>query len=228
MKSLSLKQRAISLRRGGYSYSYIASITKISKSTLSGWLHEVQYIPNKFTINTIGNARAKSAESKALSKQKSYQTAFASAKSDIGDISSRDLFMLGVGLYIGEGSKTNDIIRIVNSDPRIIRLAIKWFTEVCGLSVKNLVARIHIYPTSNAAKASDFWYRKTGIPRENFYTPYIDKRSNKKVSRAGSTPHGTIHITVRANGNRDFGVALSRRIAGWMDLVLECGLEKRG
>ena len=46
--------------------------------------------------------------------------------------------MLGLGLYIGEGGKTDGLIRIINSDPKVIKLAIKWFKFSFGIKTENI------------------------------------------------------------------------------------------
>src|SRR3989338_4840588 len=111
-----IRETVFGLRRKGYSYSYISNKIGTPKSTLSGWLSNVPYSPNQETIDRIGKARAASAEWKARRKMESYNKATEAAKNDIGKLTKRDLLMLGLGIYIGEGSKTNDIIRVINAD----------------------------------------------------------------------------------------------------------------
>ena len=94
-------------------------------------------------------ARAMSGEAKSKIKRASIDSAKKEAKKDIKYISRRDLFMLGLGLYIGEGTKTHDIVRVINANPQVIQLAIKWFKEICGLKEKNFRIRIHMYPDNN-------------------------------------------------------------------------------
>ncbi len=79
-----------------------------------------------------------------------------SAIREIGVITKRDLWMLGLGLYLGEGSKTYEITRVINSDPAIIRLAIRWFKDLCGLRNKNITVAIQLYPDSDAKKCLAF------------------------------------------------------------------------
>jgi len=48
----------------------------------------------------------------------------------IGSLSQRDLLMLGVGLYWGEGVKSrNGTASLVNSDPTVLLIGKKWFQE---------------------------------------------------------------------------------------------------
>jgi len=152
VKGKNIREKAFDLRKQGYSYTYISEQTGVQKSTLSDWLHNVEYHPNQETINKIGRARAASGRVKHLQKLRTIEEARQIAVSDIGELNKRDLFMLGVGLYIGEGSKTSNIIRVINSNPKIIKLAIKWFRDICGLSDENFSLRIHMYPDNDIAE----------------------------------------------------------------------------
>jgi hypothetical protein len=213
------KEQALKLRTLGYSYSYIKEATGLSKSTLSYHLALVPYTPNKKTIATIGIARATAGLTKARQKKKSFTDAKKDALTDIGHLSQRDLFMLGLGVYIGEGSKTQDIIRVVNSDYRVLNLFMRWLCSL-GYSQKNFAIRIHLYPDSNITKAESYWALKTGLPQDQFQTACIDKRAYKDRKRSGIHIHGTAHITVRSNGDKRHGVTFSRRIGAWMEEVL--------
>ena len=209
------------MRKNGHSYTYISQKTGVSKSTLSGWLSAIPYIPNKMTIERIGKARAASAEWKAKRKIESFEKAGEEAKNEIGEITKRDLFMLGIGIYIGEGTKTNDSIRIINADPKIIRFAVKWFEQACGLSRKNFSLRLHLYPDNNTKRCIKFWSNSSGIPMSQFQKTYIDIRKDKKMFKRGKLLYGTAHLSIRSNGKKEFGVFLARKINAWIGEVLK-------
>jgi len=128
--------------------------------------------------------------------------------------------MLGLGLYIGEGMKSTQITRFVNSNPAIVKIIIRWFVDVIGLRRENFTIRIHLYPDSNVRKSLQFWSETTNIPLSQFQKTQIDRRVNKKAFKAGKLPHGTAHLTIRALAEKRFGVFLARRILGWSDVVL--------
>jgi hypothetical protein len=123
--------------------------------------------------------------------------------------------MLGLGMYIGEGGKTSGITRVTNSDPKIIKLAIRWLKVSFGVETKNLKIRLHLYPDSEEIECADYWSKHTGIPVNQFFKPTIDRRTNKKLSKNGKLPFGTAHLNV--NG---FGVYLHRLIMAWINRVL--------
>jgi hypothetical protein len=101
-----LHKKAVELRKAGYSYSYIKRKINVSKSTLCAWLSDLPYKRNQETIEVINRARLMANEAKRAIKIKSIMDAEGVAVKDIGKFTKRDLFMLGIGLYIGEGSKT--------------------------------------------------------------------------------------------------------------------------
>lgn len=215
------REKVFKLRKEGHSYNYISKKTGVSKSTLSGWLSGVPYVPNKITIERIGKARAASGRVKAKQKLDSIGKAEAEAKNEIGEMTKRDLFMLGIGIYIGEGTKTNNIVRVINADPKIIKFAVKWFEKACGLSKNNFRIRLHLYPDNNIKKCIQFWSDASGIPLNQFQKTYIDIRKDKKMFKRGKLPYGTAHLSVRSNGKKEFGVFFSRKINGWIKEVLK-------
>ncbi len=221
MTKINAKNQAMVLRKQGHSYNHILKYIPVSKSTLSYWLSDISYIPNKETVARIGKARAISGMAKSREKIKSIIAARQQAQKDIKYLSKRDLFMLGIGLYMGEGTKTHNITRIINADPRIIKFAIRWLKESCGLNTENLSLRIHLYPDNDIKKCLQFWSGTTNIPISQFQKTQIDRRRNKKMYKRGKLPYGTAHLTVKSNGIKEFGVFLFRRINGWLEEVLK-------
>lgn len=218
MHSLSTRDMALELRRDGFAYSYISEKTGLSKSTLSEWLSGVSYTPNRQTIERVGKAIAASNAQKVRIRLEETEKVRQAAFLDIGKVSKRDLFMFGLGLYLGEGAKTYDITRIVNSDPKVIRLAMEWFYNL-GVMREQFLLTLHLYPDSDVERSLQFWSHTTTIPRSQFGKTQIDRRVNKRKNRAGKLPYGTAHLTVRSLGRKEFGVVLARKIQAWNDEV---------
>jgi len=216
-----IREEVFNLRKEGHSYNYISQKTGMSKSTLSGWLSSIPYTPNKITIERIGKARAASGRVKAKIKLESMKRAGREAKKEIGELTKRDLFMLGIGIYIGEGAKTFDIVRIINADPKIIKFSVKWFEEVCGLPRENFRIRLHLYPDNNIKQCKKFWSSISEIPENQFQKTHIDERKDKKMFKRGKLPYGTAHLSIRSNGKKEFGVFLARKINAWIGEVLK-------
>ncbi|MBA4319734.1 MAG: hypothetical protein C0412_15145 [Flavobacterium sp.] len=127
--------------------------------------------------------------------------------------------MLGIGICVGEESKTGDIIRITNSDPKIIKTSIVWFKKILNLQNNNFSIRIHLYPDNNQDNAAEYWSNITKLPKSSFLKTWIDSRIDKKKKNLGKLPHGTLHMTIKGNGNPKLSSFLSRRILSWIDIV---------
>ena len=208
------------MRRQGYSYSFIREKVDVSKSTLSLWLRDVPYKPNNEVIDRIGKALAASGEAKARLRRLSISKAREEAHGEIGELNERDLFMLGIGLYIGEGAKSGDAIRVINADPAVIKLTIRWLQLALGLKKENIRIRLHIYPDNDEIECIRFWSAETGIPQSQFYKTQVDRRL-KKTKKRGKLPHGTAHLSVKSTKNKTIGVFPVRKVFAWMEKVLD-------
>ncbi|MBU6447848.1 helix-turn-helix domain-containing protein [Patescibacteria group bacterium] len=175
----SLKQKAIRMRQNGWSYNDIHRKLKISKSTLSGWLKAIPFIPNSVVTKRIKQGPAKSIAVRSQRRIELITIIKAKSQSELGKLSARDLWMLGIGIYIGEGTKSYEDVRIINSDVNVIKIAINWFIKVCGVPKENFSLRLHIYPDISDKEAKQYWSAATGIPALQFSKTQIDLRANK-------------------------------------------------
>jgi len=214
------RMKAIGLRKEGYSYNLISEKISVSKGTLYEWLSDVPYRPNQEVLDRIGKARSVSGLRKHQEKLNSINLAKNKARILVGDVSNRDLFMLGLGIYIGEGTKSGNIVRVINANPMVIKTTIRWFEDCFGLAKENFRLRLHLYPDNDTEDSISFWMNKTGLLRSQFSKVSIDRRLNKKATKNGKLPYGTAHLTVRSNGDKNFGVLLSRTIKALIDQVL--------
>jgi hypothetical protein len=219
MHPLSLREKAFALRKSGFSYTYISSKTGLAKGTLSGWLTDVPYTPNKETIASFGKARAAAGARHAKLRQDSIREIREIAEKDVGKISRRDLFMFGLALYLGEGCKSNSQVRMVNSDPLIIQASIAWF-KMLGVKNSQFKIRLHLYPDSNVTQCLQFWSQTTSIPLSQFQQTHIDTRTDKKVKKRRKLPFGTVQLMVRSKGQKEYGVLFFRKIQLWNEVVL--------
>lgn len=214
------KERAFKMRSAGYSYNMISLKLGVAKSTLSNWFKDKPFLPNDKTLKRIQRGSIKSAQTLHNKKVHEILKFRKNGKTDIGALTKRDLLILGLGLYMGEGSKTYEIVRIINSDPNIVSLAIRWFKEIFNISNENLTIRIHLYPDNDIKKSIDFWQGVTKLPYSNFGRSSIDRRGDKSKFKKRKLPYGTAHITILSKGDPEKGVRLHRKIMGLIEGVL--------
>ena len=102
-----------------------------------------------------------------------------------------------------------------------MRLAMEWLRRSCGVPRRNFAVVVHAYPDSSPQASVEYWSRVLRVPQRQFEKVQIDRRLNKSAKKRRQLPYGTAHLKVYSRGERRFGVALHRRIMGWMEAVHE-------
>ena len=216
MKSLNLKEKAREYRKNGYSYNMICQKLSLTKSTVANWTDNIPYTPNKEVIERIGQAKLKSALFKHKQRMTEIKEMTTLANVELGCVTLRDLWFLGIGLYLGEGAKSYECVRLINSDPQTIKIAVEWFKKTCHLKNKNFNPVVHAYPDNDIKKTINYWSKTMKIPKNQFGKTQIDKRKNKLEIKKHKLPYGTLHLYIKSCGNKEFGRKLHRRIMGWI------------
>jgi len=211
-----IRVEAQKLRDVGYSYNMINKELGVVKSTLSNWFKDRPFTPNKEVLKRIQYGPIKAAEKNHNRKVREIKELKELGSKEIGILTKRDLWLLGLGLYMGEGSKSYETIRIINSDSDVIKLAIKWFKEICGVTNRNITVAVHLYPDNNVNICLRFWSRVTHLPLSRFRKTQIDTRKNKSITKKRKLPYGTAHITIVSKNDPEKGVRLYRRLNGWI------------
>lgn len=211
MKTKSYIQEAIALRRAGYSYSLIQERIPVARSTLSRWLADIPFIPNHEVEQRIGRALAAAIAAKHKLKEASYKEARLLARADLRKHPHQSFLLLGLGLYMGEGEKNNNV-GLANADAEIIKLFIRWLKTCYRVDISHLTLAVHAYTDTDVWTVEAYWSEQTGIPRQQFGKTQIDRRKKGNRMKHKRLPYGTAHVRVRSNGKKEFGVLLSRRI----------------
>ena len=220
MHSPQTRAQAILLREAGYSYGGISTALGISKSTLNTWLKNIDCIHNESVVGVIGSTHERLIKASRQRKTSSLTLAEEYAESQIANLSERDIFLMGMGIYLGEGSKSHGIVRISNADPRVLQFSLIWLRKCFGLTDRHFKVRIHAYPDTDIEAALDFWISELNLPKTCFHPFFIDRRQNKQQKKRRILPHGTAHLTVIGNGHKDHGVLLHRKILATMNRIL--------
>ncbi len=194
------KRKAISLRQQGESIKDIAKKLHVAPSSISIWVRDVvltieqrQRLTRKgYSVDAIERRRIVRI---GRTKQR-HQNLMDSAATMIESISQRELWLIGIALYWGEGGKTNHgAARISNSDPAVIKIMMRFFREICKVPDEKFTCHVHTFSHLNAEKAEKYWSTISGIPRSNFYKTY-SKPSIASKNKKDSLPYGTFQIYV--------------------------------
>ena len=216
-----MREKATILRDKGHSYGMIKEELGVSISTMSYWFSKRKYTPSVEALDRIKRGSSAFGIRRHNERVVNTNKTINEAINEIGKLTKRDIWMLGLGIYIGEGAKSIESVRIINSDPAVIKFSIQWFKQACGLTIENLIVSLFLYPDIDEQEAINYWCEVTGLPIENFRKTQYDRRKDKKIKMKNKSKYGTIQIRVRANNDPKKGVQLFRRISGWTKGALD-------
>jgi transcriptional regulator with XRE-family HTH domain len=188
------RQKALELRKNKhYSYSQIKNLLGISKSTLSYWLRN--YPLSKGRIQELRDRNEtrieryrKTMRMKHHSRLRGY---FLEEREKLLPLSEREIFIAGLFLYWGEGSKTSyNTICISNSDPLMVKFSVYWLIKSLSLPRNKIKVALHLYSDMDVGKEIKFWREKLKMNTRQFLKPYIKKSTTKELTHRGFG-HGT-------------------------------------
>lgn len=211
------KRRAQEMRHRGKSIREIAKILSVSKSSVSHWCRDISLTKTqqeRLTRNRYTKGVGKlleNAEKRRAWHRYHTELYTEKGKQDLGTLSKRDRFLIGLALYWGAGyRKGNDEVGFASSDPAIIQFMVQWFIEQYGVVTPEFILRVSV----NAAHEDgidtieQYWSEITRIPRNQFTKPSFTKNPSKKVRVNENAHMGTLRIKIRRSTN------IKRRILG--------------
>lgn len=210
VKKNSPKDFAIELRKGGYSYSEIKKFCPVPKSTLSYWFRDLKL--SEPQIVRLKKKRIEAAQrgskTKTLKTSKAIEEIQNRSAKDVGKISKRELWLMGIVLYWRErflNKNDSDLkkgVQFTSSDPHLIKLFLKWLADVGG--IKNEEISLDIYIGKNSQKLLNetvrYWADITAFPKGSFSRYYVLRKSKRSL----------LKIRVKASS------MMARQISGWV------------
>jgi hypothetical protein len=195
MKS-DLKYKAIKMRQRGMSYTQIKNVVNVSKGTLSMWLKDYPLSDERLKelrdnspirIEKYRNTRLKQ-------REQVLENIFVNVSKKIGKLSKRDLFIAGLFLYWGEGTKSaRDLVAFTNTDPVMIRFFIKWLA-LFDIKKDKLKIKLHLYSDMEVDEKISFWSKYLNIKKSNFRKPYIKDSKYSEITYKNKFGQGTCSV----------------------------------
>ncbi len=190
------REKARTLRAQGKSYSEIRECIGVAKGTLSVWLADMPLSAEQIRLlRDVSPKRIEHfRETMRKKRDARYAAAYACAVADIGHLTQRELFIAGLYLYWGEGTKSSrGTVAIANTDPAVIRAFLHWLGAV-GIPRESLRARLHLYKDMDQKMETDFWSKETGLPQASFRKPYIKESTLSAITYKNGYGHGTCNV----------------------------------
>lgn len=212
------KIQARAMRRDGESIKVIAKKLYVSVGSVSTWCHNIELSPEQ-----IANLSQRSRDP-FFGKKASYmlgQRAWLNQKidsllkegiSELGQLSTRDIFITGIALYWGEGFKKDHQVGLATSDKDMAKFFIMWLSRCFSINKEDLLIRITVNESykDRIDFIEQFWSSELGLDKNIFSKPFFQNVSWKKKYENESEYHGVVRIRVKKS--MDF----LRKIKGYL------------
>lgn len=206
MAKIREKQQAQKLRTQGESIKQIAKRLDVSQSTVSVWCRDIE-LSTSAQQKLLSNAKTRNAAGllqyslqKRIARNARTDKNYQSGQTALGQLSNRDIFCIGLGLYWGEGyKKGNREFGFTNSDPAMIKFYVTWLDVVFSIPLKDLILRVSINQqhAQRISAVQTYWSGVTGVPLEQFTKPSLIKSVSSKQFENSYEHFGTLRIKVR-------------------------------
>lgn len=225
MYSIQIKNKAINLRKRGESIYEIARLLNLKPTTISNWCRNIvltEKLRNK--ISKQGKLKARAAmlvytENLRKERLRNLQLNMQDGAKMLGNLLSRDILMIGMGLYWGEGYKyENSELGFTNSNPEMISFYLKWLA-LLEVSKNNLIFRITINEIfkQHERVIKQFWMRKLKVKDSQFSaTTFIQTGLIKADVSHINNYHGVLRVKVKK------GRVLRNKIIGALQHINSC------
>lgn len=213
------KLQARKFRKAGKSIKNIANILDVSSSTVSLWCRDIELTKEQIKkleqqsrdpfygrrMEYILSVKKKVAEKTQMLYKQGIQ--------EVGVLNKRELFLSGIALYWSEGFKKDSQVGFANSNPKMIKLFIKWLEECCGYTKNDLLFRVtvNISHKKRLDEIERYWATVVDVPGTKFQKAFYQNVKWKKIYENPNEYFGVLRIRVRRS--KDF----LRKIHGWIE-----------
>ncbi len=206
-------EQALQFRKRGFTYSEIAKICNVSKSTISNWLSQQSFSKQIAKENTVRAARDNKKRINLLNKAKKtertarYTEAVRSAETEYKHYKSIPLFISGLTTYqaVGDLSSLSQI-RLASNRAIVHRIFIEFTKEFLGVEKRDIHFWLLLSGKAPLEASMRFWARQVGLPIARFgKTQYVNTKSKSLHKGTGNTIIGS--------------TVLKRKLRRWLELA---------
>ncbi len=225
MAKSALRLRAREMRKDGLGIKTIAYKLSVSSSTASLWCRDIElskqqiHVLEKRMHDPSYGRRLIYTQQQRKEKEDRIFKLFTSGIQDVGRLSDKELFVVGISLYWAEGFKKDSLVGFSNSDPEMTKIFLRWLQVCCNISKDKIKARLGVNETyvNKTKEIEQYWSKQLNLPLQQFQKPYIQKVQWKKQYDNPNEYHGVLRIRVSKS------IELLRKIHGWIE-----GLKRNG
>lgn len=200
------KQLAIELRQQGHTIPEIEKLVGCPRSSIHNWVKDVS-VPDNY-LDKLKSRQILFSEKRALSTRESWKQKYSEAIQDYDPPFDDPRFMLGLGLYLGEGYKYGRFtVGMVNCQSSILVAFRKWIDEFFKLPETSYAAHVKLHDPTLSEKAVEWWSKQLDVPKEKFFKTTVE--ANKKtLKKMNVLEYGTCAFYVQGKDSWKIGARI--------------------
>lgn len=199
------RQKAVELRKKGYSYRDILAELDVAKSSLSLWLKDLPLtdeekisLKNRKDGNiSLGRIRSGAALRRRRLERESI--VLEEAKIEFAKHEEESFFHIGISLYWAEGTKRFSGFQFINSSQEMIILMIRWIEKYFNIERNTLYYTLYIHKEYAFENCEKFWADLIKVPASLFKKTIY--KASVRTYKKNKNYKGCFRITIPRGKN---------------------------
>lgn len=213
------KLLAREMRRLGKSIKEIARFLVVSQGSVSIWCRDIVLTSDQLAVlehnskdPQYGKRLQNSLKQQGMRIEKTSKL-MKEGMNEVGRLSRRELLLVGIALYWAEGYKKDSQVGLGSSDPKMMKLYVKWLKVCFGYSVDDLMFCVTVNESHEyrIVEIIDYWAKLFDVDKSIFQKSFYQKAKWQKIYEHPEEYFGVLRIRVRKSS--DF----LRKIHGYIE-----------
>lgn len=162
------RERARALRAASWTLQAIADELGVSKGTVSVWVRDVDFVPRPRNRGHPAGPK----HPMRVRKDAEIDRCREEAQRFVEGLSEESLSKFALGLYAGEGSKSQGCVSMANTNPALLLVFASWLRRSFDIDEERLRVRLYLHEGLDIDAATALRSTLLGVPPQRFHTPY--------------------------------------------------------
>lgn len=151
------------LRKGGLSYRQIEKLVNVSKDSIRRWCVDVKLTGEQIRRLNLARKNGQILASKKgseMNHKKSLERKeklICRGRKEIKKLTNKEKFLVGVALYMAEGTKVGSSVEFTNSDPKVIIFMVDWLEKYIFIKRQSLKFSLWLHKGLSEERAIWYW-----------------------------------------------------------------------
>jgi len=191
-----LREKARQKRATGQMIKTIAADLSVPISRVTYWVKDIKLTPEQLEANRKPG-RAIAAKARTLSAQNRRRSFQKTGRDKIRN-SYNELYLAGCMLYWGEGSKERNRLILVNSDPEMHKLFLRFLRTCFAVTDADIRFRLTCYAKNkkDASTLETFWLEKLELDRTSMLSSIVNPAGKQDRKKRRLLKYGTVRVEV--------------------------------